>query len=368
MLAASIRKEILLLLRDRGALASMFVLPVAFMAFFGFMFRGGGGGGGDGEARELAVWHAAGDARAARVVGAIERSRQFRISREDTPERVRARVADEELLFGVVFPEGFDPDAGTPAELVVDETLSPRIRAPVEGALGALAARALHPELEPALNARYFEARTPPGIAAPLPGMSGFQVSVPGNAVLFCFFIAVTVGISFVEDRRTGVWRRLLAAPVRRPALLIAKLVPFFVVAVLQMAFLFGIGIAAFGLRVGGSWPALIAVTLAVAYCAVALGLLIASFGGTEKQVGGFASVVILVMGMVGGAMIPRIVLPGAMQTMGLAVPHGWAIEAYGELLLRGGAGLADVAPHLGVLLAFGTAFAAFGAARFKFA
>ena len=35
------------------------------------------------------------------------------------------------------------------------------------------------------------EARTPPGIAKPLAGISSFQVTVPGNAVLFGFFIAL---------------------------------------------------------------------------------------------------------------------------------------------------------------------------------
>jgi ABC-2 type transport system permease protein len=116
-----------------------------------------------------------------------------------------------------------------------------------------------------------------PGAAGP----TGFQVAIPGNAVLFGFFVALTVGLSFAADRRSGVFRRVLAAPVSRAALLAAKLVPGVLVGAAQMALLFGLGVAVFGLRIEGSPLALALVALAVVVCASSLGLLIASFAGT---------------------------------------------------------------------------------------
>jgi len=201
----------------------------------------------------------------------------------------------------------------------------------------------------------------------PLEGVGAFQYLVPGNAVLFGFFLAMTVGISFLEERRSGTFRRLLAAPVRRSTLLLAKLLPFYVIGLIQMGFLFAVGTLAFGMELRGGLVALAGLTAAVELAAVALGLLIASFSGTERQVGAIGSVCLLVMGLVGGGMVPRPLMPPGMQTVGLFTPHGWALEGYYDLLLARSAGLAEVLPEILALLGFAAGFALIGALRFRF-
>lgn len=258
MIGATIRKDTALLLRDRGALISLFALPVVFMAVFGATFQLGG-------------------------------------DRAPPP--------------GQPWPAGQDPFA-----LV-----------------------------------------------------TGFQVAVPGNAVLFGFFLSLTVAVTFARERRSGTWRRLLAAPVPRWRALVATLVPYFLIGLAQLAFLFTTAVLGFGMAVHGSWFALVALSVGVAYCAVALGLVFAAVGGGEKQLAGVGAVVLLLMGMVGGCMIPRLVMPELMQQLGLAVPHAWALDGLYAVLVRPGTTLADVAPALGALAGFGTAFVVFGALRFRF-
>ncbi len=248
VLAAAIRKDVWLLLRDRGALLSLFALPIVFIVAFGMMFRGSG-------------------------------------------------------------------DGGTGA--------GPRI--------------------------------------------TSFQVTVPGNAVLYGFYIALTVAVSFASERRSGTWRRLLAAPVPRSHALLATLVPYILIGCLQLAFLFGLGATLFGMEVKGSLVALVVLSLAVVLCAVCLGLLFASFGGTERQLGAMGSVTLLVMGLLGGCMMPRIAMPHAMQQIGLAVPHAWALDGYYEVLVSPSTTLIDVAPSIGMLVAFAAAFASIGLALFRF-
>src|SRR5687768_13832931 len=65
----------------------------------------------------------------------------------------------------------------------------------------------------------------------PLAAISGFQVAVPGNAVLFGFFIALSVATQFASERRTGTWQRLLAAPVPRWQAIAGTLVPYYLIA-----------------------------------------------------------------------------------------------------------------------------------------
>lgn len=367
MLGAAIVKEIQLLLRDRGTLLSMFLLPLVFIAFFGSMYGSSSGNGKD-EARLIPVWHEPGDARAAAVVKHIEDSQQFRPRLENSADDVRALVAGKDADVGLVFPAQFDVAAGRPAELVIDEGASLQFRAPLQGQLHGLMSTALaDAECQAHLTSPPFVSRTPPGIDAPLRDAGSFQISVTGNVVLFVFFISVTIALSFVEERRTGTWRRLLATPVHRSVLLFAKLVPFYIIGLLQVAFLFAVGILAFDMRIGGSPVGVVLVTMATVYCAVTLGLFVASFGGSGKQVGGIVSVLMLVLGMLGGAMIPREIMPDAMRLAGLATPHAWAVDAYHDLVLRTSTGVVDVLIPIAVLTAFGTMFAIVGASRFKF-
>ena len=203
--------------------------------------------------------------------------------------------------------------------------------------------------------------------SGPLAGITSFQVTVPGNAVLFGFFIALTTAMSYTTERRLGTWRRLLAAPVPRWQALLATLVPYYVVGVAQLTFLFGIGALAFGMKVAGSVAALVVLSLAVVLCAVCLGLLFATFATTERQLGGVGSVVLLVMGLLGGCMYPRLIMPDVMRSIGHAVPHSWALDAYYDVLVRRGTSIADIAPSIGVLLLFAAAFAGIGLWRFRF-
>jgi len=356
VIGAAIKKDVWLLLRDRGALISLFALPIVFILAFGSMFKFGGD---NAREREVPVHHADADARAERIVKALDDAPGFAPVRLATAEAVRERVATEHASVGLVIPS-----AG-PVELVIDQGAPVQARAPLEAGLTALVTRAVYPaasSLPPVV-----EARTPPGIARPLAGISSFQVTVPGNAVLFGFFIALTTAMAFLGERKSGTWRRLMAAPVRRSTALVATLVPYFLVGCGQLAFLFTIGRIVFGMQVAGSLAALIVLSLFVVYCAVSLGLLFASVATTEKQLGGIGSVVLLVMGMLGGCMVPRLVMPPFMKTLGLGVPHGWALDGYYAVLVREGTGLADIAPSLVALFVFGTVFAGLGVALFKF-
>ncbi|MBK9032594.1 MAG: ABC transporter permease [Myxococcales bacterium] len=278
----------------------------------------------------------------------------------------RRAVADERADAALILPADFDPAGGHPAELAIDQAGPPQVRLPVVGAVTAIVTRAVFPPAA-GTDVTVLVPTTPPGIRRELAGITGFQVTVPGNAVLFGFFLALTVGMAFLEERKWGTWRRILAAPVSRASILVGKLVPYFVVGLVQFAFLFAIGVVAFGMRIGGSVAALALLTVAVVACATSLGLAIAAIGGSEKRMGSIGSVCLLVMGLLGGAMVPRAVMPPVMRSIGLAVPHSWALDGYTTLLVRDGAGVGDVLPQIGALLAFTLVFAGFGVARFRF-
>jgi ABC-2 type transport system permease protein len=68
-------------------------------------------------------------------------------------------------------------------------------------------------------------------------------------------------------------------------------------------------------------------------------------------------------MAALGGVMVPRAVMPAAMQTLGLATPHAWALTGYQSVLV-GGAGLSGILGPVAALAGFAALF--FGIALFR--
>jgi ABC-2 type transport system permease protein len=351
VIGAAIRKDVLLLVRDRGALLSLFALPVVFMVVFGAMFNVD-----HARRRTIAVWYAPDDPRGHAVAAALAASGAFTAVAERDVEALHEAVVDRRADAGIVVLQHR-------VEVVVSRALPLHVRGPLQGALEGLALRALVPASVELPLVKVTEVPTSPTVSP----VSSFQISVPGNAVLFGFFLSLTVAMSFAQERRTGTWQRLLAAPVPRWHALTAMLVPYFFVGVAQLTFFFALGALVFGMEISGSLGALIALSLALVFGAVALGLLFAAIGGSERQLGGFGSVALLVMGMIGGCMVPRQAMPPFMQSLGLAVPHGWALDGYNDVLVHAGTTISDVFPSIAALLLFGAAFATVGLALFRF-
>ena len=103
--------------------------------------------------------------------------------------------------------------------------------------------------------------------------ISGVQIGVPGFAVLFIFLTAQITARSIYDEKKTGTFRRLLAAPLGKWPMLIGKLIPNFVVVVLQVVFLFAAGMFLLplmgldALRLGNDIPALVLLVLSIALC-----------------------------------------------------------------------------------------------------
>lgn len=198
------------------------------------------------------------------------------------------------------------------------------------------------------------------------------NVTVPGFAVLFVFLTAQLTAQSVVQEKRAGTFRRLMASPLPRSSLLLGKMVPNFVVAFLQVVFIFAtamIVLPILGLErltLGRDPVALVVLTALVALCSTGLGLLIAAVARTETQSGALSAVVLWVLGALGGSLFPTFLMSGPMKTVSSLTPHAWALTAYNTLLVYSG-GLGDILPQLGVLAGFTAAFTLIGLRRFRY-
>ena len=200
---------------------------------------------------------------------------------------------------------------------------------------------------------------------------NAMEIAVPGIAVLFLFLSAGTTALAIYSEKKLGTFRRLLSAPLPKVELLPGKMLPNFIVVLLQAVVIFAVGAWVMPL-LGmdkmslGNLPALAVVSIMVALCSTSLGVLFAALCRTEGQISGFASVVLWVAGAVAGAFIPQFLMGDLLSTIGKVTPHYWAISAYSDIIVRG-QDLAGVATQLGMLALFTVAFFAIGVWRFRF-
>ena len=171
-----------------------------------------------------------------------------------------------------------------------------------------------------------------------------------GMAVFFLFF-TVQFGISsLLDERREGTLNRLLAAPIRRPSILVGKLITSFVLGIVSMVVL----AVATSVLLGAEWgdPYGVALLIIVGVlAATAVMSLIATLARTAEQAGNYQAIVALVLGMLGGSFFPVGQAGGFIERLSLLTPHAWFLRGLGEL--QSGGGLNDIVPALGAILAF---------------
>jgi ABC-2 type transport system permease protein len=197
------------------------------------------------------------------------------------------------------------------------------------------------------------------------------NVTVPGFAVLFIFLTAQTTAQSIYEEKKVGSFRRLLAAPVGKASILAGKVTPNLVTGLAQIVVLFGAGVVLLPLvglermTLGNDPLALGLVCLVILLCSTSLGLLIAAIARTEGQIGGLSHVVLWVSGFA-GIMLAEMPSTSLLDSIRRVIPHYWANSAFVGLLVRG-QGLAEIVPSILPLLGFTVAFLVVGLWRFKF-
>jgi ABC-2 type transport system permease protein len=196
--------------------------------------------------------------------------------------------------------------------------------------------------------------------------------AVTGMTVLFVFLMAQKTAESIYEEKKVGTFRRLLAAPMSKAALLAGKMLPNLITGVVQSAVIFAFGI--FGLRLIGFTPVTLGVeplttvlvVVLIALCSSAFGILIVALARTEAQIGGLSTLLLWGMGFLGGGIMPLFILEQFLGPLPKVVPHYWANHALTNLMSRG-LGLADVTTDMAVLLGFTALFFVIGLWRFDF-
>lgn len=189
--------------------------------------------------------------------------------------------------------------------------------------------------------------------------------SVGGWAMMFLMFSVSASAASLFDEKKSGLFLRLLSGPVSRADVLWSKFIFCIGLGLVQLVTLFFAGRLMFGIDVLGNFASLLVACLSAAVACTSFGMLIASVARTPAAANGLATFLILTMSAMGGAWFPLSLMPEFMQTLGKFTLVYWAMEGF-TAALWAGASLREMLPWCGVQLAIAGAILSVSLWRFR--
>jgi ABC-2 type transport system permease protein len=169
------------------------------------------------------------------------------------------------------------------------------------------------------------------------------QQSVPAWLVFSMFFVVIPISNTFIAERNYGTLLRLQSMNISTGLLLVGKLLPFFIVNLIQVVLMILVGIYVVpflggdALTMGDSYGGLLLITTAVSFCSISFALLVASVAKTTEHSTTIGGVFNIILGALGGIMIPKFVMPDFMQTLSVLSPMSWGLDGFLDIFLRNG-------------------------------
>jgi ABC-2 type transport system permease protein len=160
------------------------------------------------------------------------------------------------------------------------------------------------------------------------------------------------LGFSIVDSRRRKLTKRLIATPMSKTYYLLSYLLWRMIVLVVEVGVPVGFGALVFGVPVRGRLVDMVVVCVLASLSFSALALLIASRARTIEAVSGLMNLAQVPMWILSGVFFSAQRFPDAVQPLIDALPLTALIDALRAHMLQG-AGLAQLAPQLGVLTAW---------------
>lgn len=192
------------------------------------------------------------------------------------------------------------------------------------------------------------------------------QHNVPAWTVFAMFFIVIPLAGNLVKERTVGTIMRLRTMPTSMMHFYGGKLISYAMVALIQTLLMISVGfwllpnLGLAKLDLGSGFIPLIYVSVATGIAATSYGLLIGTLFKTHHQSAIFGMVSVVIMAALGGIWVPLYIMSDTMIFIGHLSPMNWAFEAFNMVFLRGD-GLIDIISGTWHLWVFGVA--CFGAA-----
>ena len=169
--------------------------------------------------------------------------------------------------------------------------------------------------------------------------------------MLLLLICAMMTSVSIVREKERGTMEVLLVSPVRPLMIIVAKVVPYLVMALLVLAIIIVVSTTILDVPLQGSLWWILAVSLIYILLALSLGLFISNIAQTQfVALLVSAMVLLLPTVMLSGMLFPVESMPTVLQWLSAIVPPRYYIEAMRKLMIMG-VGIGEVWKDVAVLI-----------------
>lgn len=318
-------KETQHIMRDRRTMMILFGMPIILMLIFGFAIST------DVRNVRTVVVMSQIDHQTQRMINALDESEYFKVLyKVHTPAEAEQLIRNQKADMGIVFSTDFSSKHGG-VQLITDGT-DPNMAQQYNNYAS---------QIMGTLLMNVMQKKAPNAIALKMlynPQMKSSYNFVPGiMGILLMLICAMMTSISIVREKERGTMEVLLVSPVRPFLIILAKAVPYLVLAfVVLLAILLMSRFVLFVPIAGSLWLILLVSTIYI-FMALSLGLLISTIAKTQMAALLMSAVMLLMpCTMLSGMMFPIESMPHVLQWVAALIPPRYYISAMRKLLIMG--------------------------------
>lgn len=160
---------------------------------------------------------------------------------------------------------------------------------------------------------------------------------IPGIiAILVTVTAMLLSALSLVREKELGTLEQLMVTPVKKRELLAGKLIPYLIIALVQMTISFVFARVIHGTVVQGSFIDVFLISGLYFFTALGLGIFISTCVSSQQQAMFFAWFALVVMILLSGFFVPIQNMPSAIKALTLLNPLRYYLSAIREIVIKG--------------------------------
>lgn len=169
------------------------------------------------------------------------------------------------------------------------------------------------------------------------------QHNVPAWTMFAIFFIFLPLAGSILKERDYGTFVRLKFMPGSFSTIITGKIILYTFVGCIQFILMLIVGkylLPALGLPsliIGNSIFAIVVIIITASLAATAFGVLIGTFFSTHQQIVTFGSISVIILAALGGIWVPVYIMSKTMVKVSKYSPLEWGLNAFNEIFLHNG-------------------------------
>jgi len=169
------------------------------------------------------------------------------------------------------------------------------------------------------------------------PNLEDIIFLIPGMIATILQTQAITLtAAAIVREREAGTMEQLLVTPIKPAELMLGKLMPNIVIAMINMLSILAIGIFWFQVPFKGSFWAFLWLAFLYVFSGLGLGLLVSAISENQKQSQQTAMLIMLVGLILGDFIFPRYLMPPLVRIVGNLFPLTYFVPIARGLITKG--------------------------------